>query len=69
MRVPAEVIQVAIDDALKQANPFYEGLARPYIPQLEVKIQEALHAEGYSIVETQAWATLKDAASKVVSKA
>lgn len=69
MRIPAEVIQVAIDDALKAANPFYEGLARPYIPQLEVKIQEALHAEGYSIVETQAWVTLKDAAAKVVSKA
>lgn len=63
-RVPAEVIQVAIDDALKAASPFYEGLARPYIPLLEAKILEELKAEGYVIVETDAWSKLKDAVNK-----
>jgi hypothetical protein len=65
MRVPAEVIQVAIDEALKAANPFYEGLARPYIPLLEQKIEQALAAEGYTIVETQAWAKLKEITAKI----
>jgi hypothetical protein len=50
MRVPAEVIQIAIDDALKQASPVYESLAREHIPALEQAIQAALQMEGYMIV-------------------
>lgn len=53
MRVPAEVIQVAIDDALKAVNPFYENMAKPHIPALDQKIEEALVMEGYSIVVTK----------------
>lgn len=53
MRVPAEVIQVAIDDALKAASPIYESIAKPHIPALDQKIEEALVMEGYSIVVTQ----------------
>lgn len=63
-RIVPEVIQVAIDDALKTASPFYEGLARPYIPLLEQKIMEALKAEGYVIVEGDAWTKLKEASSR-----
>lgn len=52
MRVPAEVIQVAIDDALTQASPFYEAMARPHIPALDQAIELALTKEGYEIVPT-----------------
>lgn len=50
MRVPAEVIQVAIDEALKAASPFYESMAREHIPALEQAIQAALQMEGYVII-------------------
>ena len=69
MRVPAEVIQVAMDDALKKANPFYEGLAKPYIPQLDQLIEEALVTEGYSIVVTKELERLLDVDRKAKADA
>lgn len=53
MRIPEEVVQVAIDDALKQASTGfvnYESMARDHIPALQVAIFQALEAEGYQIV-------------------
>lgn len=52
MRVPAEVIQVAIDDKLREASPFYEAMARPHIPALDQAIEQALTTEGYTIIDT-----------------
>jgi hypothetical protein len=49
MRIPEEVVQVAIDDALRAASPFYESMARDHIPALQVAIFQALEAEGYQI--------------------
>lgn len=59
-RAPAEVIQLAIDNALKEASPFYEGLARPYIPLLEQRILQDLQKEGWVIVDGDAWAKVKN---------
>jgi hypothetical protein len=63
-RTPEEVIQVAIDEALKEASPFYEGMARPYIPLLQGKVSQALHQEGWVIVDGDIWAKIKMADQK-----
>jgi hypothetical protein len=46
------VMQISIDNALKEAAPMFEGMAREHIPALVERLQADVASAGYSIVPT-----------------
>lgn len=49
-----KVMQVSIDEALKESAPMFEGMARDHIPALVQRLVIDIDVAGYSIVPKMA---------------